>query len=122
MEKPWGIFVYFNSCFYKRLVVGTGELIHNFFVRYAGCCDADIDTALGGEAEGCLQFVVYDEIGCENIHIILGLGQNIDVYIFRKRLIVQRRIAEGAEHTRHFQRMPRGIGADEMHQNLYLSA
>ena len=95
MDKTGLIFINFHACAQKGRIIGTGQPENGRLVRDPRRDDAHVHAPLRRLAEGVSHHVVHDQIGGENIDIIPGLMKDIQIYVFRDRFIIQRRIGVG---------------------------
>ena len=89
VDKAGGVLKDLYSSLQQRLVMGSGQLKYQLFVRDMGGDDAYIHSGFGGIAQGGIDAVADDEIGGHNIDVPLGLGDQVQIYCLTHRLVVQ---------------------------------
>ena len=95
MEEARRILVNPHACLQKHRIIGTGQLEDSLLIRNARRYDPHIHSPFGRQTESRLHLVIHDQVGSEDIHIILRVIQDVQVHIFTQALVVQRRIAVG---------------------------
>ena len=95
MDKARLIFVNFHARAQKGRVIGTGQPENGRLIRDPRRDDAHVHAPFCRLAEGVSHHVVHDQVRRKNIDIIPGLIKDIQVYVFRDRFVIQRRIGIG---------------------------
>ena len=134
MEEARRILVDPHARLQKHRIIGAGQLEDSLLVRNARRHDPHIHPPFGRKAQSCLHLVIHDQVGREDIHIILRAIQDVQVHIFTQALVVQGRIAVGldkaltlegfrmphmgSESFIGFVRMPVGVPHPQKHDRI----
>jgi len=64
------------------VIIGPGDLVDVPFIPDPGCGDPDIDAALGCLTKGVHHELIDDQIGCRDVDIIPGIGNDLAIDLF----------------------------------------
>ena len=95
VDKARRILVQLYPCRRQVLIVGFRQRIGRLFIRDARQDQLHIHPTLGSEFQSRLHLVVQNEIGCHDMHVVLGPVENVHIDALPHLIIVQWTVAVG---------------------------